>query len=176
VNELTEQEQLFAKFYNAEKLLVKDMEDFQLREHRDELRKIAFEAKARAVAADDEDRDRRAKTKNKEWLLTPDTNETRVTDAINAPKLRQKRMSQLDKMRAQLLAAHMDEATVDEIIKGMEKKATEKDTNALKFPKVKETPAPVFGKPPEEKQVATEEPKENGESKPNPFSKFFKKD
>lgn len=174
VNGLTEQEQLFAKFYNAEKLLVKDMEDFALREHRDELRRIAFEAKARAVAADDEDRDRRTKTKKKEWLLTPDTNEVRVTDAINAVKQRAARMSKMDKMKQQLLAAGLDDETVAEMIKGMERKATEKDVNALTFRK----PQVQKALKTEDKPNGEDKSKDADESKPktNPFSKFFKKD
>ncbi len=133
MSSMTPNEELFAKFYNHEKLLVKDMDVVQLRTHREELAKIAFEAKARLVAADDEGRERKAKTDNKQWLVSSD--EVLSTDAINAPKIRKDRMSKIDKMREQLLKAGIEEATVNEMIGNLEKKATERNLKTVTFNK-----------------------------------------
>lgn len=121
---MTPEEKLYADFYNHEKILVKDMDIIQLREHRAELSKVAFEAKARLIAADDETRSRTAKTKTKDWLTTIEGDQV-SSDAINAVKVRKKRMSSMDKTREKLLAAGIDEDTVNEMIKGLEKTATE---------------------------------------------------
>lgn len=50
---MTPQEELHAKLFNSEVELVKDMDLLTLRAHREELAKIAFEARAR-LGADDE--------------------------------------------------------------------------------------------------------------------------
>jgi hypothetical protein len=134
INNMTPQEELFAKFYNQEKILVKDMDVTTLREHRDELSKIAFEAKARLVAADDETRERGSKTKNKEWLVTTDTSQS-STDAINAVQARAKRLSKMDKIQKDLLAAGIDEETVKEMVRNLERKATEKQVKTITFNK-----------------------------------------
>lgn len=129
---MTEREDLFVKFYNAEKILVKDMDSVQLREHREQLSQIALEAKARLQADDDESRERNAKSKNKEWQLS-DSSVQSNSDAINAPKIRKERMTKLDKMKEQLINAGIDEETVAEMMKNMERKATEKDVKAITF-------------------------------------------
>lgn len=151
---MTDEEKLFSKFYNETKVLVKDMDDSQLREHRDGLRQIAFEARARAIAADDEDRERKAKVSKKDWVLSP-THPDATSDAINAVKIRQQRMSKLDKTRKQLLAAGIDEDTVNEMVRGLEKNATEQSLKNTSFP-VK----PII-------DTVIETAK-----KPNPFAKF----
>lgn len=132
---MTPQEELFAKFYNHEKVLVKDMDVVQLREHREELQKIAFEAKARLVAADDEARERKAKTSNKEWLVTDAKPDYDVSNAINVVKKRAERMSKMDKLRKQLEAAGIDEATIKEMVGNLEKKATEGKLKTVTFQK-----------------------------------------
>jgi hypothetical protein len=158
---MTPQEELFAKFYNHEKVLVKDMDHIQLREHREELQKIAFEAKARLVAADDETRERKAKTTAKEWLVT-DTQQP-VSDLINAPKLRAARMSKMDKLRKQLQDAHIDEATINEMIGNLEKKATDGKLKTV-----------TFTKPTVEVSAVQVKESANGEAKPfNPASLKF---
>lgn len=131
---MTKEEELFRKFYAEEEILVKDMDDIQLREHRDKLREIAFEAKARAVSADDKVRERNAKKTNKEWLLTPTQPDLASSDAINAVKLRQARMSKMDKLRADLLKT-LDEETVNDMMKNLESKATEKQVKTITFQK-----------------------------------------
>ena len=165
---MTEQEELFAKYYNQEKILVKDMDVVQLREHREELAQIAFEAKARLVATDEESRERNSKSKNKEWLLSADNSQAN-SDAINAVAVRKARMSKMDKMRMQLLAAGIDEDTVKEMVKTLERKATEKDVKAITFNKPTVEQAVVV--------VQVAKPADNGEPKPafNPSALVFGK-
>ena len=129
------EEELFAKFYNEEKILVKDMDFIQLREHREELSKVAFEARARLTAADESIREKKAKSSSKEWLVssTSQPGNESVTDAINVPKLRQARMSKADKLRKQLLDIGIDDDTVNTMIKNVESKATDSKLKAITF-------------------------------------------
>lgn len=101
---VTPQEELFAELFNHEKVLVKDMDVLTLRAHREELSKIAFEARARLTAVDDEEKDRKNKNsaaKQQGFSRSVNTDET-TTNAINAIKDRQKRMSKQDKIQASL--------------------------------------------------------------------------
>jgi len=127
------QEELFAKFYNIERVLVKDMDIQTLREHRQELQQIAFEAKARLVAADQEDKERKARTSNKEWLVTDTTQPYDVSAAINVVKVRQARMSKADKMVEQLRKINMDEDTIKEMVSNITKKATDSKLKTVTF-------------------------------------------
>lgn len=168
---MTEQEELYSKFYNRGKLLVADMDVTQLREHRENLAQIAFEAKATLAAADDELRERKAKTstKSKEWLVTPSGPDQTTSDAINAVKIRKGRMSQMDRLQDQLRKSGIDEATVKEMITALERKATEKNLKTVTFTKPTSEPAHVVV------QKAKEEV--NGEPKPafNPANLSFGK-
>ena len=157
-NGMTNQEELYVKFYNKGKLLVADMDVTQLREHRETLAQIAFEAKATLAAADDELRERKAKSsvKAKEWLVTPTGPDQTTSDAINAVKVRKERMSKMDKMKAQLLSAGIDEATVNEMIASLERKATEKNLKTVSFTKPATETAVVTV------QVAKPVPQDNG--------------
>jgi hypothetical protein len=98
---MTSQEELFSKLFNHEKVLVKDMDILTLRAHREELAKIAFEARARLTAVDDEEKGRKKKAdgngKPTGFSRNLNTDEA-TTDAINAVKDRQKRMSKNDKI------------------------------------------------------------------------------
>jgi len=133
--ELTKEEELFSKFYNQEKILVKDMDDVMLRDHRNELSQIAFEAKARLIATDDEGRERSSKSsKGKEWLIPADGSQVN-TDAIAVVKTRAARMNKIEKLRKQLEEAGLDDETVNEMVKNLERKATEKDVKAITFNK-----------------------------------------
>lgn len=156
--QMTKDEELFAKFYNHEKLLVKDMDISGLREHREELQKIAFEAKARLVAADDEARERKAKTSNKEWLVTDTTQPYDVSQAINVVKKRADRMSKMDKLREQLQKAGIDEATIKEMVRNLETKATDSKLKTV-----------TFHKPADEIAVVQVKPADNGDTK-EPFN------
>ena len=155
---MTPQEELFAKFYNHEKILVKDMDKIQLQEHREELQKIAFEAKARLVAADDESRERKAKSsvKEKDWTTTDSRQPYDVSSAINVVKTRAARMSKMDKMRKQLTDSGIDEVTVNEMIKAMEKRATDSTLKTITFSKQTTEISAIQVKPVEK----PEEPKE----------------
>jgi len=152
---MTQQEELFAKFYNHEKILVKDMDHIQLREHREELQTIAFEAKARLVAADDENRERKAKSSNKEWLVTDAKPDYDVSNAINVVKQRAARMSKMDKIRDGLEKAGLDEDTIRTMISGLEKKATDQKLKTITFHKPSDEIAVV-----QVKESANGEPKE----------------
>lgn len=131
---MTSQEDLFAKFFNHEKILVKDMDMAKLREHRDELAAIAFEAKARLVANDDELKDRSSKSKNKEWLL-PVEGDQISSDAINAVDKRKQRMSKMEKLESQLKSAGLDDDVVKQMIRDLERRATDKDIKVITFNK-----------------------------------------
>lgn len=130
---MTEQEQLYSEFYNKGKIFVADMDVTALREHREKLAQIAFEAKATLAAADDELRERTAKSKKKEWLITPTEQNQSTTDAINAVAIRKKRMSKIDGYRAKLEKAGIDKETIDEMLRNMERKATEDSLKTVTF-------------------------------------------
>jgi len=159
---MTEQEQLFATYYNKGKLLVVDMDDTQLREHREQLAKIATEAKAVLLAADEEIRERGAKKKLKEkdWLVTVDQSQT-ASDAINAVKQRKSRMSAMDKLNQQLIAAGIDDETRKQMISDLERRATDKGLKTV-----------TFNKPAVETAVVQVKAESNGEKKPFDPSKL----
>jgi len=156
---MTPQEELFKKFYNHQKPLVKDMDHIQLREHRDELSLIALEAKARLVATDDEIRERKAKTSNKEWLVTDTQTPYDVSSAINVVKTRKERMSKMDKIREQLVKAGIDEATIKDMVGNLEKKATDKNLKTVTF----------YKKPADEVSAVQVKAEPNGDDK-KPFN------
>jgi len=133
--QMTPQEELFAKLYNHQKVLVKDMDLIQIRDHREELQQIAFEAKARLSATDDEIRERKAKTNNKEWLVSETQPNQTATDAINAVKRRAVRLTKMDRLKEQLEKAGIDEATVKEMVSNLERKATDKNLKVVTFTK-----------------------------------------
>lgn len=104
---VTPQEELFSQLFNHEKILVKDMDMLSLRAHREELAKIAFEARARLTAADDEENDRKKKRSEgtKGFERSVNTDET-TTNAINKIKERQKKLSGKEKIREGLVALY----------------------------------------------------------------------
>ena len=107
---MTPQEELFAQLFNHEKVLVKDMDTLALRAHREELAKIAFEARARLTAVDDEENTRKklAKGDGKPtgFSRSVNTDET-TTNAINTIKERQKRLSGKEKMLSNLIELYV---------------------------------------------------------------------
>jgi hypothetical protein len=151
--EMTPNEELFATYYNRGKILVKDMDDTSLREHREQLRQIATEAKAQLLASDDEIRERQAKKGPKEWLVTTDTSQS-VSDAINVVEKRRARMTKMDKLKQQLIDIGMDDATIKETIGNLERRATDKSLKTVTFKKKTEEDSVV--------QVKTK-PDSNGE-------------
>jgi hypothetical protein len=153
VNKLmTPNEELYAKFYNAEKILVKDMDDSTLRIHIDELAKIAFEAKARVNSASEEQRERKAKSSHlKDWTVSPEHPDVTVSDAINAVKLRKERMSKADRLRQQLKDAGIDNETVNEMMRNLEQRATS-ELKTVTFKQKTEDIGAIQVKPAEEKE------------------------
>jgi hypothetical protein len=176
-HDMTDEEKLFAKFYNEDVILVKDMDDAILREHRKELSEIAFEAKARLVATDDEIRTRNGKNgKHKEWLTSITSDEV-SSDVINAVKVRASRMSKMDKMRKDLLAAGIDKDTVDEMVRNMERKATEAAVKTLTFksPEAKPEQKETIVFTDRDKVIAVVDVSDStNEVKPNPFAQLMK--
>ncbi len=128
---MTKEEELFSEFYNKERILVKDMDLIQLREHRELLATIALEAKARCTASDEELRERKAKTSKKEWLTTDQP----VSDLINVPEVRKKRMSRMDKLKSELQKIGMDDKIVKEMTRNLEAKATDSKLKTITFKK-----------------------------------------
>lgn len=103
-SKMTPQEELFSKLFNHEKVLVRDMDMLTLRAHREELSKIAFEAKARLTAVDDEEKIRKNKFtdgKPTGFQRSVNTDET-TTAAINTIKERQKKLTKTEKLQAGL--------------------------------------------------------------------------
>jgi hypothetical protein len=94
--DMTPQEELFSKFFNHEKVVVKDMDLLTLRAHREELAKIAFEARARLTAVDDEEKQRTKKERGKGFTRSVQTDDV-TSDAINTIKERQGRLTKMEK-------------------------------------------------------------------------------
>lgn len=98
---MTPQEQLFSELFNHEKSLVKDMDTLTLRAHREELSKIAFEARVRLTAVDDEDKHRKKDNKPTGFSRSVNTDEN-TTNAINTIRERQKKLTKAEKIQAGL--------------------------------------------------------------------------
>jgi len=102
---MTHQEEEFKKFFNHEKILVKDMNALELRAHIEELARYAFVARARLSSALDEEDDRAKKKKKAEgpsgFTKSLNTDEV-TTDAINAVKRRGEKLSKMDKIKQKL--------------------------------------------------------------------------
>lgn len=109
---MTPQEQLFATLFNHEKVLVKDMDTLSLRAHREELAKIAFEARARLSAVDDEEKSRKktADGKGATGFARSVNIDDASSQAINTIKERQKRQTKQEKLLAGLKALGIDNA------------------------------------------------------------------
>jgi len=103
-------EALFAKFFADEKELIKDMDDLQLRAHREELSLIASEARARLTAIENEGQERNKRGKNKKF---EDESGDFASDAINKIAERQKKMSRTDKEIERLVALGMERADAE---------------------------------------------------------------
>lgn len=127
----TPNEDLHAKFFNEEALLVVNMSDIDLDEHIHELETIAREAKARILAATEEKRTRRAKAGNKAWRIEPNGPDPNVTDSLNKVKQRSQRMGKLDTMRQKMSALGLSDADIDAMMSKMIA-AARKEPEALK--------------------------------------------
>lgn len=112
---MTPQEELFANFFRAEKILVKDMNVLQLRAHREELAAIAFEARARLTAVDSEEKERKPSSGVTGFQRSVNTDDT-TSDAINAIENRNKRLNKKEKLRKSLEAMGVETADIDKIM------------------------------------------------------------
>lgn len=130
---MTPEEELYAKFYNHERICVQDMDHIELQTHIEELQKIAFEAKARVQSATDKRREDNAKISKKEWLVSDDRPDVNVSDAINVVKKRQERMSKMDKIQKQLRDAGIDEDVIKEMIRNLSARATDAKLKTVVF-------------------------------------------
>lgn len=127
----TPNEELHAKFFNEEAVLVQTMTDIDLDEHIHELETIAREAKARILAASEEKRTRKAKAGSKAWRIEPSGPDPNVTDSLNKVKQRSARMSKLDKMRDKMAALGLSDADIDSMVSKMVSQAR-KEPEALR--------------------------------------------
>jgi hypothetical protein len=127
----TPNEDLHARFFNEEALLVVNMNDVDLDEHIHELETIAREAKARILAATEEKRTRKAKAGNKAWRIEPNGPDPNVTDSLNKVKQRSQRMGKLDTMRQKMSALGLSDADIDAMMSKMIA-AARKEPEALK--------------------------------------------
>ena len=116
---MTPKEELFAKLFAHEKVLVKDMDVLVLRAHIEELSRIAFEARARLTAADDEEKERTKKQKaaGKPSGFERSLNVDEVgSNAINAIKDRTAKLTKRDKVIAGLVAMGMTPADAEKLM------------------------------------------------------------
>lgn len=112
---LTPQEELFAQFFNNERGMVATLDDLSLIAHREELAKIAFEARARLTAADDEIRGRKSK-KSAKGLITSLEPDSTASDAITNIKKRQGKLTKVDKAIESMMKAGIDRATAEQLV------------------------------------------------------------
>lgn len=113
---LTPQEELFSSFFNAEKAFVKDMDILTLRAHREELAKIAFEARARLTAVDDEDKVRKGSNKENRGFSTSLQTDEITTNAINTIRARKDKMSKQEKLVENIMKLGIDRKTAEQMV------------------------------------------------------------
>lgn len=114
---MTPQEELFAKFFNHEKILVSTMNTLELRAHREELVKIAFEARARITADDEEEKNRKPKNDGKPTGFARSVNgDAATSELINKIKDKNSRMSKSEKTRAGLIKLGISTEDVNKIM------------------------------------------------------------
>jgi hypothetical protein len=112
---MTPNEELHAKFFNHEAVMVKDMSDIQLDAHLEELRMVILEARARYSAADGERNKRTNKGGIKGFERSIATDVT-TSEAINAIENRNKRLSKADKVRKSLEALGLPPEEIEKMM------------------------------------------------------------
>jgi hypothetical protein len=100
---MTEREQLFARFFTEETKLVSEMSIEEIGRRIEDLELIAFEARAKVQAADKIKKERVAKLSESEREKLISSPELAVSDAISAIDKRKKRLSAADKLLDNLL-------------------------------------------------------------------------
>jgi hypothetical protein len=113
---MTPQEQLFSELFNHETILVSNMSLLELRAHREELAKIAFEARARLSAVDEVERKAKKKDGQPIGFARSINADDTATNAINTIKERQKRMSKQEKILKGLEALGIDTAEAQKLM------------------------------------------------------------
>lgn len=107
------QEELFASFFNDEKVQVKDLKDFELQQRREELAQIAHEARARLTAVDEEQRGRKAAKAVRVFV----NNDELTSNAINSLTERNIKLSKREKMISNLMSkTGVDRATAEAMV------------------------------------------------------------
>lgn len=147
---MTPQEELFKLLFNSEKGLVKDMDALTLRAHREELAKIAFEARARLSAVDDEEKQRKPKTTDKGFQRSVNGTDDITSDAINTIKSRKDRLTKQERLiEGMMKLPGMDRKTAESLVSaGTIKNRLDNIKSDVKIPEVikitNEEVKPVF--------------------------------
>lgn len=198
---VTENEDRFATFFTAGKLMADPLSDAELIEHIEALEEVVLEGKAHLSAAKWAQRDRSAKkTLGGNWTISPTQPDQTVTDSINKVELRQKRMTKLDKQTAKFRALGFTQAEIDAMTTGLRAIAVA-DTDEEKqkiidrekllvtspaanftspiaslFVKAPKEPEPTNGNENQGMAIPTIKPIDEAPVKPIDFTSLFKKD
>ena len=119
--------ELHKKLFAEEAILIKDMDNEQLRLRRDEFASILFEARVRLNSMDHEERTRKDKGS---WLVSSDESVI-VSDSIRGVKEREKRKTKFDKLREDMKSLGIADADI--LIGQAEKKAIAKNVDTITF-------------------------------------------
>jgi len=118
-NPVTPQEELFSKFFNEERMLIKDMDILTMRAHREEMALIAFEARARLTAIDEDERERNAKSRKEKGttgFARSVNDDDLASEAINKIKERGKRLSKVEKMIEQFVGMGFERSEAEKLV------------------------------------------------------------
>lgn len=136
---MTPNEELHAKFFSEEAVLVQGMSDVDLDEHIHSLEEIAREAKARIMASTEEKRNRKAKAGNKAWRIEPNGPDPTVSDSLNKVNQRSARMSKLEKMRDKLAELGIPDSEIEQMVSKMVSQARKEPAALRDEAKLKKT-------------------------------------
>lgn len=114
---MTREEKLFAKFFNDEKILVSQMDDFALKAHIEELQDIAREARARLTCSTGEDRERSAKKRQKKGISETVESDDFTSEAINNIQKRAQKMSKTEKEIERLVSMGISRTDAENMYK-----------------------------------------------------------
>jgi len=114
--EMTPQEQLFAKFFSAEAVLVSTMDNLTLEAHRELLVEIITEARAKLTAVDRERDNRRSNGRKISVFESSINTDEKTSEAINAINQRAVRLSKAEKVLAGLIKMGIPEAEAQQMM------------------------------------------------------------
>lgn len=112
---MNEKEKLFAQFFNGEKIFIENMSLLELREHREKLALIAFEARARLTAVDERDRELSSTTKKNRGFSRSVEVDDLASNAINQIDARKKKLSKAEKAIESMRKLGIDTATAEHL-------------------------------------------------------------